>query len=125
MTSSTIWNMMGSSHMAKEIASQPKLWNDTYESVLAKSGQLTAFLNEIYEIKDLQIILTGAGTSAFIGEILQYSFYKHTGKSVKAIPTTDLVTHPRDFFQKTTPTLLISFARSGDSPESLARSFYH
>ena len=120
MTSSTIWNMMGSSHMAKEIASQPKLWNDTYESVLAKSGQLTAFLNEIYEIKDLQIILTGAGTSAFIGEILQYSFYKHTGKSVKAIPTTDLVTHPRDFFQKTTPTLLISFARSGDSPESLA-----
>jgi len=113
-------DMMGTSHMAREIASQPKLWNDTYESVLSKSGQITSFLNEIYEIKNLQIILTGAGTSAFIGEILQYSFYKHTGKSVKAIPTTDLVTHPRDFFQKSTPTLLISFARSGDSPESLA-----
>ena len=106
--------------MAKEIASQPKLWNETYQSVLAKKGQITTFLNGIYGIENLQIILTGAGTSAFIGEILQYSFYKHTGKSVKAIPTTDLVTHPRDFFQKSTPTLLISFARSGDSPESLA-----
>jgi len=120
MISNSILNMMESSHMAREIASQPKLWNDTYQSVLTKNVQITAFLNEIYEIKNLQIILTGAGTSAFIGEILQYSFYKHTGKSVKAIPTTDLVTHPRDFFQKSTPTLLISFARSGDSPESLA-----
>ena len=120
MLSSTILNMMGASHMAREIASQPKLWTETYESVLSKNGQITAFLDKIYEIDNLQIILTGAGTPAFIGEILQYSFYKHTGKSVKAIPTTDLVTHPRDFFQKSTPTLLISFARSGDSPESLA-----
>ena len=39
---------------------------------------------------------------------------------IRAIPTTDLVTHPRDFFQKSVPTLLISFARSGDSPESIA-----
>jgi len=106
--------------MAREIASQPKLWNDTYEFVSNKHGQITTFLNEIYQIQNLQIILTGAGTSAFIGEILQYPFYKYTGKSVKAIPTTDLVTHPRDFFHKSTPTLLISFARSGDSPESLA-----
>ena len=112
--------MTGTSHMAKEIASQPKLWKDTYESILTKKDQIAAFLNEIYKINNLQIVLTGAGSSAFIGEILQYSFYKNTGIPIKAIPTTDLVTHPRDFFQKSIPTLLISFARSGDSPESLA-----
>ena len=106
--------------MAKEISSQPKLWKETYDSIVTKKEQIAAFLNEIYKISNLQIILTGAGSSAFIGEILQYSFYKNTGIPVKAIPTTDLVTHPGDFFQKSTPALLISFARSGDSPESIA-----
>ncbi|MEP7106521.1 MAG: SIS domain-containing protein [Ferruginibacter sp.] len=112
--------MKGTSYMAKEIASQPKLWQDTYESILSKKDQIVAFLDEIYKINNLQVILTGAGSSAFIGEILQYSFYKNTGLTVKAIPTTDLVTHPRDFFQQSVPTLMISFARSGDSPESIA-----
>ena len=112
--------MTGTSHMAKEIASQPKLWKETYESILAKKDSIAAFLDEVYKINNLQIILKGAGSSAFIGEILQYSFYKNKGIPVKAIPTTDLVTHPGDFFQKSIPTLLISFARSGDSPESIA-----
>ena len=112
--------MKGTSHMAKEITSQPKMWRDTYESILTNKNQIATFLNKIYKIKNLQIVLTGAGSSAFICEILQYSFYKNTGIPIKAIPTTDLVTHPRDFFQKSIPTLLISFARSGDSPESIA-----
>ena len=112
--------MKGTSHMAKEIASQPKLWKDTYDSIFAKKNSIATFLSKIYKISNLQIVLTGAGSSAFIGEILQYSFYKNTGIPIKAIPTTDLVTHPRDFFKKSVPTLLISFARSGDSPESLA-----
>jgi tagatose-6-phosphate ketose/aldose isomerase len=108
------------SYIAKEIFNQPKLWRDTYESVLANKDQITAFLNEVYKINNLQIVLTGAGSSAFIGEILQYSFYINTGIPVKAVPTTDLVTHPHSFFRKSVPTLLISFARSGDSPESVA-----
>jgi tagatose-6-phosphate ketose/aldose isomerase len=120
MKNAKILNMLETSHMAKEIASQPQLWNETYESISTKKDQIAAFLNEIYKINNLQIVLTGAGTSSFIGEILQHAFYKNTGLPVKAIPTTDLVTHPRDFFQKSIPTLLISFARSGDSPESLA-----
>src|SRR5467141_333147 len=102
--------MTGTSYMAKEIASQPKLWKDTYDSIVTKKDQIAAFLNEIYAINNLQIVLTGAGSSAFIGEILQYSFYKNTGIPVKAIPTTDLVTHPGDFFLKSIPTLLISFS---------------
>jgi tagatose-6-phosphate ketose/aldose isomerase len=113
-------HMKEASWMSREIASQPKLWGDTYESVLHKKEEIQSFLQEVYKIKDLQIILTGAGSSAFIGEILQYSFQRNTGAPVKAVPTTDLVTHPGDFFRKGVPVLLISFARSGDSPESLA-----
>ncbi|MBK8088841.1 MAG: SIS domain-containing protein [Chitinophagaceae bacterium] len=120
MENKTVLNLMESSHMAKEITSQPKLWVDTYNSLLSNKNQLTTFLNKIFAIDKVQIILTGAGTSAFIGQILQQAFYRNTGLTTRAIPTTDLVTHPGDFFQKSVPTLLISFARSGDSPESLA-----
>lgn len=106
--------------MAREIFSQPKLWKETYESVLTQKDKIASFLDEAYRTRNLQILLTGAGSSAFIGEILQYSFHRQTGLPVKAVPTTDLVTHPRDFFEPPVPILLISFARSGDSPESLA-----
>ncbi len=112
--------MTGTSYMAKEVSSQPKLWMETYESILDEKDAITSFLAGIYAINNLQIILTGAGSSAFIGEILQSAFHKNTGILVKAIPTTDLVTHPGDFFEKATPTLMVSFARSGDSPESVA-----
>ena len=112
--------MIGTNYMAKEIMSQPRLWQSTYETIFIDKSRIAAFLSEVYKINNLQIVLTGAGSSAFIGEIIQYSFYKNTKFPVKAIPTTDLVTHPRDFFQKSIPTLLISFARSGDSPESIA-----
>lgn len=104
--------------MASEIASQPKLWKETYESVLTQKDKIAAFLEEAYQTPNLQILLTGAGSSAFIGEILQYSFRGRV--AVKAVPTTDLVTHPGSFFDSVVPVLLVSFARSGDSPESLA-----
>jgi tagatose-6-phosphate ketose/aldose isomerase len=112
--------MTGESHTAKEIFSQPQLWRETYESVLKRKDEIASFLNGIYKTANVRILLTGAGSSAFVGEILQYSFRKNTGLMVKAVPTTDLVTHPADFLQGREPILLISFARSGDSPESLA-----
>jgi tagatose-6-phosphate ketose/aldose isomerase len=64
--------------------------------------------------------LTGAGSSAFIGEAAQGIVQKNTNRITHAIPTTDLITHPQLHFIKEMPTLLISFARSGNSPESLA-----
>ena len=106
------------SHVNREINGQPDLWQSTYRAVLEKKEQLSVFLGEILNINKLQIILTGAGSSAFIGEILKQAFYINTGVSTIVIPTTDLVTHPHGFFNKSTPTLLVSFARSGDSPES-------
>jgi tagatose-6-phosphate ketose/aldose isomerase len=39
---------------------------------------------------------------------------------VDAIPTTDLVANPRSYLSPLTPTLLVSFGRSGNSPESVA-----
>ena len=115
-----LFELAATSNTAKEIASQPKLWKDTYDALLSQREQIDRFLARVYQIENLQIILTGAGTSAFIGEILHHPFYRNTHVPTKAISTTDIVTHPSDFFHRNIPTLLISFARSGDSPESLA-----
>ncbi|MDQ6764013.1 MAG: SIS domain-containing protein [Bacteroidota bacterium] len=109
----------GAKHTASEIAGQPKLWKEVYKLVLEKKKSLEEFLSPILILKDVRIILTGAGSSAFIGESVQGILQAETQRVVQAIPTTDLVTHPELFFLKEVPTLLISFARSGNSPESL------
>ncbi len=115
-------------HTATEIAGQPELWLKTWKNVSRDFPEIRKFLEPVFGIENLQIILTGAGTSAYIGEVLEGPFQKNTGLSVRAIPTTNLVTHPELYFLKDNPTLLVSFARSGNSPESfkavsLAKSY--
>ncbi len=105
---------------AKEIASQPEMWRKTYERVKEEKESLASFLRQALASPEVCIILTGAGTSAFIGETLAGIYQKSLKVSTKSIATTDIITHPGDYFIRTKPTLLISFARSGDSPESLA-----
>jgi len=103
-----------------EISSQPLLWQKTWETIQNQKDNIIQFLEEVYNQPDIIIILTGAGTSAFIGDALQGPFQKNTGILTRSISSTSLVTHPDLFLQKERPTLLISFARSGDSPESVA-----
>ena len=112
--------LMGAYYTAKEISSQPEMWRKTYERVRKEKDQLKQFLDRAAEKDNSCVILTGAGTSAFIGEALAGTFQKKWKVSTKSIATTDIITHPEDYFIRTKPTLLISFARSGDSPESLA-----
>jgi len=110
----------GAIFTAKEIAGQPELWLKTLEYVDNHRDQLTRFLNKCFEIENLEIILTGAGTSAFIGDVLEGPLQQKTGIPTRAVATTDLVTHAGQYFLPEKPTLLISFARSGNSPESVA-----
>lgn len=109
----------GAHQTAKEIAHQPRLWLEVLSLIESSKTEITGFLDPILQLPNLRIILTGAGSSAFIGESAQGLVQKYTGRLTQALPTTDLVTHPELFFMKDTPTLLISFARSGNSPESV------
>lgn len=104
---------------AKEITQQPALWQRTWQLVFEQKERLSDFLNAAFSQESLTVMLTGAGTSAYIGNVLQGPFQKNTGKITTATATTDLILHPEQYFNKK-GTLLISFARSGDSPESLA-----
>lgn len=109
----------GAIHTAREICQQPQLWGKIYESVLLQQPELKEFLDVALN-KSQRIILMGAGTSAFIGLSLRGIFQRNTGRITEAISTTDLVSHPQDYVVNDTPTLIISFARSGNSPESEA-----
>lgn len=110
----------GGFHTAKEIASQPEMWLKTYERVEEEKEQLSQFMEKALRNENTCTILTGAGSSAFIGEALSGSYQKDTKLWTRSVATTDIITHPEDYFIPSKPTLLISFARSGDSPESLA-----
>lgn len=102
-----------------EITNQPGLWEEVYNLILTKSKELSNFLFPLIDEKEIEIILTGAGSSSFLGEAAEAYIQLNTGCRTKAISTTDIVTHPQFFFEKKRPLLLVSFARSGNSPESM------
>nr|WP_255528059.1 SIS domain-containing protein [Plantibacter sp. VKM Ac-2885] len=68
----------------------------------------------------MRIVLTGAGTSAFIGEIAAPALTRTLRRRIDAVATTDIVSNPQESFAEDVPLLLVSFARSGNSPESVA-----
>jgi tagatose-6-phosphate ketose/aldose isomerase len=109
----------GGYYTAKEISSQPVLWQETWSKLLGEKDKVLNFLSKFMEQDNPYVILTGAGTSAFIGEVLEGPVQKKWGIPCRAVATTDIVTHPENYFVQSRPTMLISFARSGDSPESL------
>lgn len=103
-----------------EIRQQPACWMRSLKQLASQRQQIDAFLAPLLGNNNLRIMLTGAGTSAFIGDIIAPWLSRHTGQNICAVPTTDLVTNPMDYLHANHPLLLVSFARSGNSPESVA-----
>lgn len=109
----------GAIHTAREISGQPSLWNAIAEKILSDEDW-RSFLKPLLSRPDLTIVLTGAGSSDFIGKAAEPVLKRSLNRSVRSISTTTLVTHFRDYLDPDSPLLLVSFARSGNSPESLA-----
>ncbi len=104
---------------AKEIIQQPDTWRESVKNLIKNKIEIKSFIDSFLSKKEFRIILTGAGTSAFAGEVCEPYLTSLLNKRVEAIATTDLVASPKSYFIKDMPTLLISFARSGNSPESV------
>ncbi|KJG38145.1 tagatose-6-phosphate ketose isomerase [Photobacterium angustum] len=107
-------------HTAQEISHQPRLWRVLSGILEQQYDAVSAFLNPLLARSDLRIILTGAGTSAFVGDAAAPFINEGLGFRVESIPTTDLVSNPTKYLDPSRPTLLVSYARSGNSPESVA-----
>lgn len=106
-------------HTRKEIEGQPDLWVETVNKTNGNKN-IAKFLKPLFLKEKLNVVLTGAGSSAFIGETVETFFNFTPGINARAISTTTLVTHFGTLIDQETPLLLISFARSGNSPESNA-----
>lgn len=104
---------------AAEINQQPATWAKTIAQVKAEKEAIAKFIAQVTNNEDYDIILTGAGTSEFVGNALFSYLNKLTNYKCKSYATTDLVPTPENFLSRTKPTLLISFGRSGNSPESV------
>ena len=108
----------GGEWTAREIAHQPAVWLEAMATV-ADSG-IAAWIADALADPRTRVVFTGAGTSAYIGASLVPVVSRRWSRTVEAVPTTDLVAAPRSVFPADVPTLLVSFARSGNSPESVA-----
>ena len=63
----------------KEILQQPKVWLKTLDSIRAHKQEIKDFKDK-YLNDGYQVVLTGAGTSAYIGDALFRPFRQQPGK---------------------------------------------
>lgn len=115
---------LGAQITTAEIKQQPDLWAKAFALYTDRSSEIEKFLLKISMKHDrIRVIFTGAGTSAYVGDLVTpYLKEKVDEKQweLLSIPTTTLVSNPYQFLKADFPTLLVSFARSGNSPESVA-----
>jgi tagatose-6-phosphate ketose/aldose isomerase len=110
----------GAQWTAREVLQQPEVWAEIERLVEGEANRLAVFLDPFLARPDGRVVLTGAGSSAYIGECLAPALARLLKGRVDAVPTTDLVASPHSYLSPATPTLLVSFGRSGNSPESVA-----
>lgn len=104
---------------AREIVQQPETWKKTIAQMAAIRPQLQKFIGQVTTQPDYEVILTGAGTSEYVGNALKPALHLPMKGHVQSFGTTDIVSSPHTYLSPEKPTLLVSFARSGNSPESV------
>lgn len=114
------WQRLGGAHTAEEIAQQPALWEELAQVLEQTRAGIDGFLGDWLRQPGHRVIFTGAGSSGFIAEMVADQINAQWPAEVRALHTTTLLTHPSLYLQRDRPTLLVSFARSGSSPESTA-----
>jgi len=113
----------GIMHTAAEIFQQPETWISTFERCEKHKPKLTEFLKQTGVGKQERppaVLLVGAGSSAYIGRSLAPLLRRRWGVQVQAVPSTDLLLELNDTLLPQRDYLIISFSRSGDSPEGVA-----
>jgi len=97
------------SYTRQEIFAQARLWPGTVRGVLSE----VEHLGLSGRLDGARVVLTGAGTSAYAAEAVAAAWPR-----ARAVPTTDLLVDAKRSLAEAD--VLISLARSGDSPESAA-----
>ena len=97
---------------AREILQQPKAWPQVAQLVARERRQLDAFLDPVLSNPALRVVLSGAGTSAYIGRCLAPALSLALNRRVEAVPTTDVVSGPRQRLPPDVPTVRLRGVRA-------------
>lgn len=116
---------LGAVATTSEINQQPDIWLDTFDVYTQHANEVRAFLESARPAEGgrVTVVFTGAGSSEYVGNTCSpylRSVVRGHGFDFKPVASTDLVSAPTQFLSPADPTVLVSFARSGNSPESLA-----
>lgn len=103
------------SFTSQEINAQPEIWREWAAPLASRANEIREW---IATRAPREIWLSGAGTSAYIGEALSRQV---TGDGPLLLPlaTTDLVARPGLGATRPGPTLAMQFGRSGNSSETV------
>ena len=105
----------GYGHTLREILQQPATWRDTCERMIASAAAVARLMDGIETL-----VLTGSGSSLFAGECVRMALRRDLPATVEAVAAGDLLTHGAAAMPRGRPGLMVSLARSGNSPESAA-----
>jgi tagatose-6-phosphate ketose/aldose isomerase len=105
---------LGYFHTLREICQQPSTWERTCALMCEKAGDLHATLAGISTL-----ILTGSGSSEYAGDCVCGPLQNELRVVTQAIGGGTLLSHGGGALPPGTPGLMVSLARSGDSPESV------
>jgi tagatose-6-phosphate ketose/aldose isomerase len=101
-------------HTLREILQQPATWLQTSRELAPVADEL---LQTLAGIKTL--VLTGSGSSEYAGECVRLPLMNRLSIPVQTIGGGALLTHGSKVIAPARPGLMVSLARSGDSPESV------
>lgn len=106
---------LGYADTLREILQQPATWRTTAGS---QGAAFRAILDHALAERPAQLVFTGSGSSVYVGDALAPVLQAELGIPARAIPAGDLLTHRAGTLPGPAG-LLVSIARSGDSPESV------
>ncbi|WP_394849239.1 hypothetical protein LZC95_17545 [Pendulispora brunnea] len=110
-------------HTLREIAQQPITWLETAKAAAQGAPDLVRLLSEV-GIREGDgsgsFFLTGSGSSHCIAQCLAPTYQQAFRVPALAVPAGNVLTHPSEASLFAHPGLVVSLARSGDSPESTA-----
>jgi tagatose-6-phosphate ketose/aldose isomerase len=106
---------LGYGHTLHEIAQQPVTWSDTSRRMHEERPPLSECLDGVPSL-----VFTGSGSSVYAAECVTPCLQARLGVPVSAVPAGVVLTHPEACLPPGGPFLVVSLARSGDSPESRA-----
>lgn len=101
-------------HTLREILQQPATWLETGKQLAALSTVLRQTLTGVRTM-----VLTGSGSSEYAAECVRLPLQNELSIPVQTIGGGVLLTHGGKAIAPGRPGLMVSFARSGDSPESV------